>query len=244
MLSVDLHVHSLFSGCGLHTILELLEHGRRIGLKAMAITDHGSASGGRLTSVFFERFVSPFSDIQLYKGIELNIVDEAGATDLPMPFMPFIDVLLLGIHPNTPQGKSRKENTDLLLAAMEKNPFVDIISHPNDPMYSLDYRRLAVRARELGMALECNNSKVLYNRCTEEEAAALIFACKEASCPMAVSSDTHALLELGRDESVRPILKQAGFPPELIINRDPAAAAAFIEGRRRLKKNGRSLLHR
>ena len=110
MLSVDLHVHSLFSSCGLHTLLELLEGGRRAGLAAMAITDHGLAVGnGRLTSVFFERFKCPYDDIVLYKGIELNILDDTGAVDIVWQFMPFIDIILLGVHPNLPpRGSLRR----------------------------------------------------------------------------------------------------------------------------------------
>jgi putative hydrolase len=237
MLKVDLHVHSLFSACGLHTFLELLEHGRRIGLKAMAITDHGLAvGGGRLTSVFFERFQPPFTDIKLYKGIELNLLDEKGTVDVEWQFMPFIDILLLGVHPNLRPRGTREHYTDMVIAALDKNQFIDILSHPNDPLYPLDYRRLAKKARETGMALELNNSKILYRRSTVEDALDLIHACGEAGCCMAVNSDTHALQELGRDEAVMPLLEKANFPKELIVNRTADTAERFIESRRRLKK--------
>jgi putative hydrolase len=236
MLKVDLHVHSLFSACGLHTFLELIEHGRRIGLKAMAITDHGLAVKGRLTSVFFERFKPPFNDIRLYKGIELNIIDAKGAVDVEWQFMPFIDILLLGVHPNLKSGCSRQFYTDMVLAALDKNPFVDILSHPNDPMYPLDYLKVAQKAKEAGMALELNNSKILYKRSTVDDALELIFACKEAGCMMAVNSDTHAIQELGRDDEVRPLLRQARFPEELIVNRTLETTERFIEGRRKLKQ--------
>lgn len=236
MLDVDLHVHSLFSACGLHTFLELLEHGRHIGLKAMAITDHGLAVGGRLTSVFFERFQQPYPDIKLYKGIEHNILDEKGTIDVSWQMMPFLDILLFGMHPNLPPNRSKDYYTGMVIAAIEKNPFLDILSHPNDSMYPVDYRRIAKKAKETGIALELNNSKILYARSTVEEALDLIYACKEAGCLMAVNSDTHALQELGRDEAVRPLLEKAKFPEELIINRNPDAAEKFIEGRRKLKK--------
>jgi putative hydrolase len=237
MLQVDLHVHSLFSACGLHTFLELMEHGRRIGLKAMAITDHGLAvGGGRLTSVFFERFKPPFADIKLYKGIELNLIDEKGTVDVPWQFMPWVDILLLGVHPNLPPRLSKAHYTDMVIAALDKNPFIDILSHPNDPIYPLDYRKLAEKAKAAGMALELNNSKVLYKRSTVEDALDLVYACKEAGCLMAVNSDTHALQELGRDDEVRPLLAKAKFPEELIVNRTLETTERFIEGRRGLKK--------
>ena len=237
MLSIDLHVHSSFSACGLHSFMELLDHGRRIGLKAMAITDHGLAvGGGRLTSVFFERFKPPFDDIKLYKGIEHNVVDEQGNVDIMWQFMPFIDILLLGVHPNLPHNKSRQQYTGMLLAAMEKHPFIDIISHPNDPLYPLDYRLVAGMAKKLGMAVELNNSKVLYARTGMEETMDLIRACKETGCFLCVNSDTHAIGELGGDEAVRPLLEKVKYRQELVVNRDLDAAAAFIEGRRGLKK--------
>jgi putative hydrolase len=237
MLQADLHVHSLFSACGLHTFLELIDQGRRIGLKAMAITDHGLAvGGGRLTSVFFERFRPPFDDIKIYKGIELNLLDEKGTVDVPWPFMPFIDILLLGVHPNLEPGRSREHYTGMVLAALDKNPFIDILSHPNDPTYPLDYMKIAKKAKNAGMALELNNSKILYARSTVEEALDLIHACKEVGCMMAVNSDTHAIQELGRDDAVRPLLEKAKFPAELIVNRTLETTERFIEGRRKLKK--------
>ena len=237
MLQVDLHVHSLFSACGLHTFLELLEHGRCVGLRAMAITDHGLAvGGGRLTSVFFERFQQPYPDIKLYKGIEHNVLDEKGTVDVSWQVMPFVDILLFGVHPNLEPHGSKEHYTGMVIAAIEKNPFLDILSHPNDPMYPLDYAIIAKRAKMAGIALELNNSKVLYARSTAEDALDLVYACKEAGCLMAVNSDTHALQELGRDEAVRPLLEKAKFPEEMIINRTVATAEKFIEGRRGLKR--------
>ena len=50
-LKADLHSHSLYSNCGMHTVMELLNHARDIGLSVLAITDHGSASGGRLWAI-------------------------------------------------------------------------------------------------------------------------------------------------------------------------------------------------
>jgi len=55
VLKVDLHSHSLFSNCGLHTVLEMLTAAKNAGLKALAITDHGTALEGRISSPFFDR---------------------------------------------------------------------------------------------------------------------------------------------------------------------------------------------
>jgi putative hydrolase len=236
MIQFDLHVHTLFSLCGVHTVLELLEHAKNIGMKGFAVTDHGLTLGGRLNNPFFERFKSPYPEVKVVKGIECNLVDDKGNIDTPRIYMDFIDIVLLGIHPNTPRGLGTDVYTDMLIRAIRKNPCIDIITHPNDPIYPVDYRRLAKEAKIAGVAVEMNNSKILYARTDTESAYQLAEACRDEGCGMAVNSDTHAIHELGLDDSVVPILKEIGFPEGLIVNRDETAALEFIESRRKNKK--------
>jgi putative hydrolase len=217
--------------------LELLERAKSIGMKGFAVTDHGLTMGGRLNNPFFERFKSPCPDVKILKGVECNLLDESGTIDVPRIYMPFIDIVLLGIHPNTEKGLGREKYTDMLVEAIHKNPCVDIITHPNDPHYPLDYRRLAREAKSRGVALELNNSKILYARSEAGEARSLIKACLEEGCSIAVNSDTHAIHELGADESVRPLLAAADFPEELIVNRSEESALEFVESRRKNKVN-------
>jgi putative hydrolase len=235
MIQFDLHVHSIFSLCGIHTVLELLERAKELGMKGFAVTDHGSVLGGRLNNPFFERFKSPCPDVKILKGVECNILDNTGKIDAPRSFMEFIDVVLLGLHPNTALKQTEKAYTDMLVAAMRKNPCIDIITHPNDPHYPVDFKRLAVEVKIHGIAIELNNSKILYARTEVQTAVDLIETCRDVGCFMAVNSDTHAIHELGDDASVRPLLKAANFPEELIVNRDEESALRFIADRRRNK---------
>jgi putative hydrolase len=236
LISVDFHVHSLFSHCGLHTILELLDRARSIGMKGFAITDHGLALGGRLNSVFFERFKCPDPEITIFKGIECNITDNNGTIDLPSTYLPFLDLVLVGIHPNIEKGRSKEHYTSLLIKTLQKNRLVDIVSHPNDPSYPVDFFQLAKAASASGVAMELNNSKILYSRSSETEALHLLDACKTCRCHIAVNSDTHAIHELGDDSAVAPLLDTCGFPKELIVNHDAETAFAFIEKRRPFKQ--------
>ncbi|MDR0330901.1 MAG: PHP domain-containing protein [Chitinispirillales bacterium] len=232
MIEFDLHVHSIFSKCGIHTVLELLERAKEIGIKGFAVTDHGLTIGGRLNNPFFERFRSPCQSVKILKGVECNLLDGDGNIDVPHMFMNFLDIVLLGIHPNTAKGQSKDAYTNMLVAAMRKNPCVDIISHPNDPHYPVDYKRLAQTAKSMGVALELNNSKILYARTETQSAVDLVQACKDEGCMIAVNSDTHAIHELGLDDSVRPILESLRFPNELIVNRDEKSALEFIDSRK------------
>lgn len=228
MLEVDLHVHSLFSQCGLHTILELLERARSLGMKGIAITDHGLTVGGRLNSVFFERFISPFPEVDVFKGVECNLLDAKGTIDFPVKYRKFIDIALLGIHPNTEKGGGVRLYTDMLLKAIDRNPHLDVITHPNDPNYPVDFDELARFAAERDVALELNNSKIRYARSTVDEVKKLIAACVKYSCPVVVNSDTHAIHELGDDASIRTVIEEVGFPEELIVNRTAEHALTYI----------------
>ncbi len=104
MIPVDFHCHSLFSGCGVHTVMEILEAGRKKGMEGLSITDHGRLVGGKANSPFFERLENPVQGIRLLKGMECNVDGDTGLTDCPMNFLPFMDIVLLGLHENLKHG--------------------------------------------------------------------------------------------------------------------------------------------
>ena len=236
MLEVDFHSHTLFSKCGLHSVVEMLTEARNRKLAALAITDHGPALQGGTPSTFYERLVDPVQGIRLLKGLECNIAADDGTIDFPQKFLKYTDIILLGLHPHLPAGKPKEHNTALLIRALEKNPFVDIVTHPEDVQYPVDFDTLAGFARSHGVVLECNNSKVQNKRVSQELMMELLDSCKRAGCRIAVNSDAHALGEVGCDEAVRPLLAKKGFPEELIVNRDAKSAFAFLEERREVKR--------
>ena len=235
MLEVDFHSHTLFSRCGMHSIIEMLTHARFAGLKGLAITDHGPFLKGRTPNTFFERLGQPITGITMLKGMECNIKNEEGEIDFPLPYLKFADIVLLGLHPGYMPGLSREHYTSLMLRALDKNPFVDIVTHPEDPAFPLDLPELAGFAHDRGIALEINNSKVLYKRSPLQATVALIEACKKAACRVVIDSDAHAIHEIGLDSSVLPLLERAKFPRELIVNATAKGAFGFVEERRKLK---------
>jgi putative hydrolase len=235
MLSVDFHSHTFYSHCGIHTHLELLTEAKRLGMIALAITDHGPAIGGRVNSVFYDRFVCPVAGMRLLKGMESNLLDVDGAIDAPKQFLKFMDILLLGIHPNTPRGLGVDVYTKKLCAAMRANPCVDIITHLNDPAFPVNFDTVAGCAAETGMAVELNNSKTLLSRTTPEITGSLVRACVSEGCRIAITSDTHAITELGRDDAVLPYLAEYSVPSEFVVTRDADAALMFVENRRKNK---------
>jgi putative hydrolase len=236
MLSIDLHSHSLFSSCGLHTCIEMLNHAKKQGMAALAITDHGLSLGGRLNSNFYERLKDPVPGIRLLKGVECNLLEEQGAIDCPKQFLPYMDIVLLGIHHNIQKGLGKAVYTEMLLRAIQENSFLDVLAHLNVAHYDVDFESVVRAAMDRGILIELNNSKCLPRRSSPEVIQQLIMTCKKLMCPVIVSSDAHAINEIGQDGMIRPILKNLDFPQELILNRDPESVYAFIESRRKHKQ--------
>ena len=236
MIPVDFHSHTFFSDCGIHTHVEMLTRARDLGMQGLAITDHGPALKGRMPSTLFDRLFDPVEGIRLLKGMEGNLTGTPGEIDVPKRFLKYMDVVLLGIHPNIPYQLGKAAYTEMLVAAIRNNPCVDIITHPNDPMFPLDFDVLAATARDHGVVVELNNSKNLLNRTEPELTRQLIRACKQAGARMVVSSDAHALPEVGRDEAVRPLLAAENFPEELVMNSTAERAFAFVAERRKNKQ--------
>lgn len=235
MLEVDFHCHTLFSKCGLHTIVEMLTEAKSRGLSGLAITDHGPELKGGPPTTFYDRLANPVSGIRMLKGLECNIVSSEGAIDFPQQFLKYADIVLLGLHPHLPLGQSKDHNTALLIKALTKNPFVDIVTHPEDVQYPVDFENLAIFAKETGVALECNNSKVLNSRVTRDRMLEFLSSCRHIGCRIAVNSDAHAIQEIGLDDSVRPLIVRAGIPEAMIVNRNAQTAFAFVEERREIK---------
>ena len=232
MIRVDLHSHTLFSQCGIHTHLEMLNAARAKGLAGLAITDHGPALKGRHPSPVYERMGQPVEGIHYIRGIEANVTDEDGTIDVPEWLLPLLDIVLLGLHLRFGRNPHATDWTASLINAIQRNPWVDIITHPVDVNFPVDLEALAVVAKEHGVALELNNSKVLYRRTTEVEIRRFLDICKATGCRIAVCSDSHAVHEIGDDESVRPLLEESGIPESQIVNATPEMAFEFVAARR------------
>ncbi len=239
MLEVDFHSHTFFSKCGIHTHIELLTRAKELGMKGLAITDHGPALDSRITWPLFDRLHAPVGGIRFIKGIECNFIDTEGTIDIiriPQRFRKYLELILVGFHPNMEKGLDAEVYTDMIISAITRYPCIDIIAHPNELDYPLDFERLAQAAMECGVALELNNSKSLYNRTTPECTRRLIQACKKIGCKMAMGSDTHAIEELGLDDSIQPYLQEEAFPESLLVNSTAEKAFAFIEERKKNKQ--------
>ena len=98
----DIHTHSIASGHGTTcTISDMAKAASQKGLKLLGITDHGPATLAAGTSSYFRSLIySPRKrfDVELLYGIELNILDTDGKTDLPQELLDKLDYAIASMH--------------------------------------------------------------------------------------------------------------------------------------------------
>ena len=139
-LLLDTHCHTISSGHAYSTIKEIAEEAADMGLKLIAMTDHGpDMQGGPDLFHFGNMRVIPeyIKGVRVLKGVEANIMDFEGRLDVPEKYLKKLDIVIASLHEACIDSGTVEENTRALIGAMS-NPFVDIIAHPGNPYYPVD----------------------------------------------------------------------------------------------------------
>lgn len=235
ILEADLHVHTVASGHAYSTITEIAAVASRKGLKAFAVTDHGPAMpGGPHRYHFGNLRVLPreIGGVAIIRGVELNILNEAGEVDLPPEYLTFLDLAWAGIHSLCFDGSGSESYTRAVLKAIE-NPYVDGIVHPGNPDFPLNADAVVRQAKKYGKILEINNSSFHVRRGSLEPCRRFAALAAEHGVKVTVNSDSHFAEDVGRCEKAAEVLIEAGIPSELIANSSLASVQQLLERRRK-----------
>ena len=230
---LDLHTHTVASGHAYSTLKENIDYARSIGLPLLGLSDHAPEMPHSTQEYFFSNnSVIPrrFGDLRLMFGVELNITDYEGSTDLEPWVLKRLEYAIASLHPPCIKPGSVEENTAALLGAI-KNPYVNIIGHPCDPRYSFDIPTVVSAARDHSVLLEINNASYDPQNGRsggEKMTLELLAECKKQALPVILGSDAHFYLSICDFSRIEPLLEQADFPDELIINLDIYATLDFI----------------
>lgn len=209
------------SGHAYSTVTEIAAAARDKGLSMVAITDHGPAMpGGPHPYYFGNQRVLPeeIGGIRILKGVEANIINEQGELDLEPFYLERLDIVLAGFHSKCFPEADSESCTRAMLNTID-NPFVDIIVHPGNPEFPVDYERVVRRAAEKGMPLEINNSSFCGSRkgSTDNcrEIAELI---ARYGGPVVIGSDAHFAWDVGRFDDALETVTGAGIKEEQVLN--------------------------
>lgn len=245
-LLADLHTHTIASGHGYSTALELATAAAAKGLELIAITDHGpSVPQGAHPWYFWNLKVVPsvIDGVQVLKGCEANVApDTDNGIDLPDELLSLLDFVAVGFHPLTGfDDHDRARNTAALLRVIA-NPLVDMITHPgNESEFPLDLDAVVTAAAEHRVILELNDhsfaptSARALGADREREFAAAAVA---AGAPVAIGSDAHFAFHVGRFASALQAAEEIGLTRDEIVNRDGATVLDFLTSRRERPRLG------
>ena len=228
----DLHIHTLASGHAYNTILENAQSAFSKGLELIAITDHGPRMPGAPHRYYFSNLrvlPSKINGVEVLKGVEANILDREGALDLDNYYLEKLDIVLAGFHDDCIASGSIEENTSALINVIQ-NPLVNIIVHPGNPKYKIDYERVVSAAAAHHVAIEINNSSLtVVRKGSFENCREIAKLCKKYGTMVSLGSDAHWNQFVGEFPKSKELLKEAEISPEYVLNTSKEKIKNFLK---------------
>ena len=230
---LDVHTHTIASGHAYNSMMEMAKAGFDKGLKLLGITEHAPMMPGSCNTLYFHNLrVVPrrMCGIELMLGVELNIIDYDGHVDLDMYSLRQLDLKIASLHNLCILPGTKAENTRAILGAIH-NPMVDIIGHPDDGIYPLEYRPIVEAAKETSTLLEVNNNSlnpIGARKHTRENLIRMLELCKEYEQPVVMNSASHIFCDVARRDFSEALLQEIHFPEELIVNRSVDVFKEYI----------------
>lgn len=241
----DYHTHTTYSKVGpyLHgkgTIMENVAVADMLGLREIAITDHGPSDiyGLRMKNIEavkadIEEARAIFPSIKILLGIEADLKDTETGLDVTKEDMKHFDIINAGYHISVPDcratqsiistklgapsgsmEKLRGYNTELALRAIYGNE-IKVLTHPGDKG-PFDIAKLCKACEETGTLMEIS-SRHLHMTIEELEIS------KKYDVRYVISSDAHKSSQVGMYEVGLLRALKAGVSVDRIINIEPRA---------------------
>lgn len=233
----DTHVHTLASGHAYSTIDEIARFAKSQNLEAVAITDHTEGLPGGAHPFYFGNIkVLPdyIHGIRILKGVEVNIIDYDGNIDMETDVLEELDIVVASLHPPCLPFADKEVITGTLMKTIE-NPNVDIIGHPGDNRYPMDFEKIVKHAKAHKVLLEVNNASLRPTSIREgvrENLVEILKLCIKYNNPIVVASDAHFHEDVGGLAESIELLKEVNFPEHLVMNQNKDRLMNFIEKRR------------
>ena len=257
VLTADYHTHTPYSH-GKNTVAENAEQAVKIGLKEIAISDHGFlqlAHGMKRKDVpaFMadckaaeERF-----GIKVLRGVEANVGGVYGRCDLTEKDYENFDVYLCGYHLttryktlgdtflngvcNVTAERFNLPKSKWLIARNTKAYIQTLTKNPIDVLTHLAFRcecdtlEVAKCAADLGVYIELNSKK---QHLTDEQLMEIV---AKTDARFVIGSDAHSADRVGEFSLVEKQLSRLDFPAERIDNIDGRLPAfRFAEFKKRM----------
>lgn len=236
---LDVHTHTLASGHAYSTITEMIAAAKKKGLRLLGISEHATAMPGTCHIYYFHnmRVVGrQYGDLELLLGSEVNIVGYNGELDFDEETLCSLDYAIASLHIPCIHPGTIEQNTNAIIGAM-KNPHINIIGHPDDSRYPIDYEKLVLAAKENHVLIEINNSSLNpkgFRVNSRENDITILNLCKKHEVAICLGSDAHIDSDVGNTCYIEPLLKETAFPENLIINYSVEKFKEFLSKKKRV----------
>lgn len=237
-LVADCHFHTVNSGHAYSTINEYAKEASEKGLELIGMTDHGPTMPGGPHFFHFDNLkVIPdyLHGVEILKGIEANIIGNDGLIDAKEVTLKEMDIVISSFHIPCLKPSTVNENTQAVIKSLE-NSYVNIIGHPDDSRIELNYKELAKAAADSGVMVEVNNSSLKpksFRVNAEENYKRLLEECYKYKVYIIINSDAHFHTHIGEADEAIELIKNFGYPDELIANTNIDKLKQRLEIRRR-----------
>ena len=154
-----------------------------------------------------------------------------GNLDIREKYLKLTEFAIAGIHEAVLRTGGIRKDTDGVMGALQ-NRYIDIIAHPDNPSYSLDYEVVVKEAARQNKLIEVNDHSFEYRKGGIERAMVFLPMCKRYGVRVAVSSDAHSAFGMGRFAEALRVLEQVGFPGEMVVNATQESFEAYLKERR------------
>lgn len=230
---LDVHTHSIASGHAYSTMTEMIQTAQEKGLETYGLTEHAPQMPGSCQDFYFHNLkVVPrqYGDLEVLLGVELNILDEKGTVDMEDQWLKRMDVTIASLHTPCIRPGSREWNTQCVIECI-RNPYINIIGHPDDGRYPLDMEAVVQAAKEYHTLLELNNSSLhplAERQNARENDLEMLKLCKKYGASVIMGSDAHYRDDILNHGKVMELLELSDFPEELVANTKKERLFAYI----------------
>lgn len=224
--TVDLHTHSIASGHHTtDTVTDMAREAAKRGITYLGITEHAPAMPGACGKSYFTSLL--YADKKLFGvnvlyGAELNVLNADGDVDLNKDDCKNLVYRIASLHKDVIKPQTEEQNTAALINVIKRDN-ADIIGHPDDPTFAINFHALTDAAKEYGKTLEFNAVGVAENGYRKHNIKGLIemlTLCKKKGVNISLGSDSHGKNHIGEFGNIYKVLKITDFPENLIVNND------------------------
>lgn len=231
---IDTHTHTVLSGHAHSTLIENANAAAKVGLKGFVLSDHGPripAAPPDFNVTTYAYLPSHIEGVRVYHGVEANIIDFLGTLDIREKYLDKLEFVIAGMHEIVITPGTSEQNTAAIIGAL-RNKYVDIIAHPDNPSFNVDYEAVVKEAGRYEKLLELNDHSMEYRDGGIKNAEIFLELCKQHGVRICVSSDAHSAFGMGKFDEALKQIEASGFPESLIVNRTQKQFEAYIKERR------------